>query len=414
MKVFEGNKEFRKNNPVGVHTAGTTQKQLVERAVSKMSQDRGAIVTPHGVQPINRTIGYTKPEPPKPIDPAVQEAFFKSVCSYHTDLEEAKKSTAPFRFVMGGNGIFKLTENAIGSFVQKVESIPGLPQLHDTAELKIPKIPYDLFLQTVAFFRKIMDLHHDSEAMLQFYYDAPNKKYIVNCPKQRISGAHIDFERDQEMDSKYLLVMDIHSHNKMGAFFSGTDNADERETRIYGVIGNLDRVNYEYKFRVIINGAERLIQLGDIFDVPESKVTVPDEWLNKCEKKYSGSTTYPVTYPRPTSVVGHNQITSKTDAVTKNDIINDYEYPGYGYGCYGGNNIDTDVDVTVMSKYDRMDFIREMLRLYKEELAYVIYSENSIDEIHDLCEAFELDEMENSSSTKEKVESAVTDTNTSK
>ena len=36
--------------------------------------------------------------------------------------------------------------------------------------------------------------------------------------------------------------MDIHSHNTMGAFWSGTDNADEKETRLFGVLGKITSI----------------------------------------------------------------------------------------------------------------------------------------------------------------------------
>lgn len=35
-------------------------------------------------------------------------------------------------------------------------------------------------------------------------------------------------------------VVDLHSHNSMPAFFSGTDNADEQGFRLYCVIGRID------------------------------------------------------------------------------------------------------------------------------------------------------------------------------
>lgn len=51
------------------------------------------------------------------------------------------------------------------------------------------------------------------------------------------------------------MVMDIHSHGLTEAFFSRTDNKDDRgATKIAGVIGNLDKPEVTTSFRLCANG----------------------------------------------------------------------------------------------------------------------------------------------------------------
>jgi PRTRC genetic system protein A len=51
------------------------------------------------------------------------------------------------------------------------------------------------------------------------------------------------------------MVMDLHSHGLTEAFFSRTDNQDDRgATKIAGVIGNLDKPEATASFRLCANG----------------------------------------------------------------------------------------------------------------------------------------------------------------
>ncbi len=52
------------------------------------------------------------------------------------------------------------------------------------------------------------------------------------------------------------MVLDLHSHGLLDAFFSGTDNYDDGrgEVKIAGVIGNLDQPEVTASFRLCANG----------------------------------------------------------------------------------------------------------------------------------------------------------------
>ena len=60
-------------------------------------------------------------------------------------------------------------------------------------------------------------------------------------PEQRVSANTVDAV-PPEQDENNVLVMEIHSHNDMAAFFSLQDDKDEKRTGIYGVVGGLDKV----------------------------------------------------------------------------------------------------------------------------------------------------------------------------
>ncbi len=57
------------------------------------------------------------------------------------------------------------------------------------------------------------------------------------------------------LDDGEHMVIDVHSHGRLPAFFSDEDNRDDRgECKIAGVVGNLDTTNITAKFRVCANG----------------------------------------------------------------------------------------------------------------------------------------------------------------
>ena len=61
------------------------------------------------------------------------------------------------------------------------------------------------------------------------------------------------------------VMVDLHSHGNMGAFWSGTDNADEQGFRVYGVIGRLDE-RPEIRLRLGVYGYWFPIPVSLLFD----------------------------------------------------------------------------------------------------------------------------------------------------
>lgn len=51
----------------------------------------------------------------------------------------------------------------------------------------------------------------------------------------------------------------------MGAFWSGVDNADENELKIFGVYGKLNTATWESKQRFFVGGAEVSLNIDTIF-----------------------------------------------------------------------------------------------------------------------------------------------------
>ena len=82
-------------------------------------------------------------------------------------------------------------------------------------------------------------------------------------------------------DDKNLLVMQIHSHNTMPAFFSRDDDAGEQATKLYSVVGRLDKVFPDIKTRISVGGKFVEINPSTVFDGFEGMF--PEEWQESVE-----------------------------------------------------------------------------------------------------------------------------------
>jgi len=182
---------------------------------------------------------------------------------------ETPKSAKPISFVMDGEGVKKVTKNEIGTFVEKVNEIP-LDVVDESFEWTLPKIPLELLLQIELWFKA-----HTSEIMAQIFWNRDEKKYFIYIPEQEVSGASVHAKRNEELEKRHLLVLDIHSHNTMGAFFSGTDDADERGCRIFGVIGEIDSADGSM---LKLRAGRKNVALKAVFEYPDFP---REEWDKK-------------------------------------------------------------------------------------------------------------------------------------
>ena len=72
--------------------------------------------------------------------------------------------------------------------------------------------------------------------------------------------------------------MDIHSHNNMNAFFSETDNRDERAARVYAVVGKVTGFFPEIKVRIANSRSFVEIDPSVVFESVAAVQDFPEEW----------------------------------------------------------------------------------------------------------------------------------------
>jgi len=162
-----------------------------------------------------------------------------------------------FNYIVSENGLFIRAENPLIKTtlcISPVE-IRGLSSLKKSIELTYGKIPrrlYDLALS-------ILMASSDREQYLAITWE---DEYRLRMPGQERNGASVQYE------TLPSSIMDIHSHGCMNAFFSCTDDRDEKGLRFYAVVGRLDTLLPEVELRLGAYGYFIPLSVEEVFYVP--------------------------------------------------------------------------------------------------------------------------------------------------
>lgn len=155
-----------------------------------------------------------------------------------------------------------------------------LPSVKSVVEfLPDGKIPMTLLKDIMSFFSQVITKKGKAlEAMIWILWNEA-QGYHLHVPNQRVSAASASYDwASLPVDSS--IIVDIHSHGSMSAFFSSTDdNDDNNSIRFSGVIGFNDRPDRVMKFRFNYLGQHFDVKTEDLFT--ESNSEIPEDWFDK-------------------------------------------------------------------------------------------------------------------------------------
>ncbi len=202
--------------------------------------------------------------------------------------EKALNSGKAITYVPSDDGnVYEIRCNNIGIFKAKANRISGLTNIRAGFTPALPLIPFEMLCEIISFFRYFADRKNVCEALVNVYWDEKNSEYVVKVPEQKVGRDAVDTILP-DIEDDLLHVMDIHSHNFMKAYFSTTDDADEKATRLYTVIGRLDKMLPDILTRISVGGKFEDIHPSEIFEYPFGDF--PNEWLdNVTEYKVGGA-----------------------------------------------------------------------------------------------------------------------------
>lgn len=198
---------------------------------------------------------------------------YKAVCE---SVDAAEKANAPICYIPSQNGqIYEMRRNEIGTFIAPSSKIVELDMVRAGFQMNLPRLPAAKLAEIISFFRRVCAAHDRCmEALVNVYWDRVEQEYILRVPTQQATAVSVETDlSDRPDESRYYLVMEVHSHNMMAARFSRTDDADEQATRLYMVIGRLDRFYPEIRCRFACGGQHIEIpaeQVCERIDVPFS------------------------------------------------------------------------------------------------------------------------------------------------
>lgn len=188
-----------------------------------------------------------KPTLPNPVD-------------YITFAGQDLKPPRFYAYVMAGDGIFKwaVTDTWEASLPLSCQPIAGLPPWPRPFFRMVRPAP----MHYLAWILKDARSHGFQEQMYHVRYD--HGGWSITKPSQVYSQARVGYETKL----KTPVVMDIHSHHGMPAYFSPTDDADEKGCRIYGVLGTIF-TQPELALRVGVWGDYAQLKMLDVFEVQD-------------------------------------------------------------------------------------------------------------------------------------------------
>ena len=225
----------------------------------------------------------------------------KGIAAYKgvfNSLEEAQASGKTICLIPAGDGrVYELRKNELGEFIAPKDCVIDFPSVVAGFTPALPLVPMELLAQIISFFRCYMGGGEQFEAMAHILWDKKEKEFAVRIPPQKVSHARIDANLSGDggyPEDRYLHYIDIHSHNSMEAKFSPVDDEDERATRIYIVVGRLDKFFPDISVRMSCGGVYLPLDPGCVLE--SFGAVFPAEWRDQVQPLRRDAP--PVLHPR--------------------------------------------------------------------------------------------------------------------
>lgn len=224
------------------------------------------------------------------------EGLITNMKAFHFTQEGVMNSQAPVNLLAARDGYYEIRQNVMGVFVKKVEEVEELPFCREGFRFLLPKIPYELLEQILSFFRYYAEREKPVEAFAQILWDTKTKQYFIHIPPQKVGTAWVDTDWDSHMfeemtesgEPRYIAVLQIHSHHHMEAVFSKTDDACEKATMLYVVVGRLNEFFPTLNVRAGIGGRYITVDPAQVFEKPFHR-TFPSAWKDCVEVSERGN-----------------------------------------------------------------------------------------------------------------------------
>ncbi len=205
---------------------------------------------------------------------------YKEFC---TTAHEACKSDKAIVLLPSSDGrLYQMRKTPVGIFTAQADILPEFPPVTPGFQMTVPKIPMHLLLFIWDFFAGLSE-RYALEALVHILYDTKRNKYTVRIPKQKLTHVSVDSVMEEDYPEHMIHVMDIHSHNTMPAEFSTVDDEDEKPTRLYAVMGRLDKVLPNITVRASCGGKFIPVEPADVFDIKSTSFPHPKIWDEKIE-----------------------------------------------------------------------------------------------------------------------------------
>ena len=162
-----------------------------------------------------------------------------------------------YDYILAANGLFIRASNPLLRATIQVApaEVRGLAPMQEEVELVHGRIPFSLLATTLA----VSTLGGHEVYMGVLWRGG---LYGAVYPEQTGAVTRVAYQRPQN------VLLDLHTHGNMNAFFSGTDDRDEQGFQLYAVIGRLDQPVKEVALRLGIYGYFAPLAWDEVFIEP--------------------------------------------------------------------------------------------------------------------------------------------------
>jgi len=138
-----------------------------------------------------------------------------------------------FAYVLAGNGLFKRARNRhVDALIPLATAqVAGLRPLTPYVR-PAGRIPGQILNRILADARR---RSWDTPREAMYHVIIEHKQVRVFRPHQQAGAGNITYAGGDDPN----IILDLHSHQEMSAFYSSTDNHDEQGFRFYAVIGRI-------------------------------------------------------------------------------------------------------------------------------------------------------------------------------
>ena len=166
-----------------------------------------------------------------------------------------------YQYILAGNGLFLRAGTPWWEVVMPLLLYPvrGLLPVKPVFRLLIGRLPETLL---AAAYQSALSAREKNGGLREALYSfqVQEKQVRVMRPRQIATPGSVT---SAGLDDPAILL-ELHSHGNMPAFWSPTDNHDEQGIRLYGVMGRLDSVP-EMKLRVGVCGHWKPLFVNQLF-----------------------------------------------------------------------------------------------------------------------------------------------------
>ena len=201
---------------------------------------------------------------------------YKGVFSSFDAAEQGGKMIS--LFPSGDGRVYEMRKTEMGRFITPVSETNAIQKVRAGFIPALPLIPAESLFYILRFF-KYMAHMGSYEALANIYWDKQEEKFVIDIPEQTVTPTSVSGKISAEYNSdRYIHYVDIHSHNNMNAFFSKTDNRNEKAARVYAVVGKISGFFPEIKVRIANSRSFVEIDPSVVFESIVSVRNFPEQW----------------------------------------------------------------------------------------------------------------------------------------